>query len=297
MTCTMIRQIILTTLFVGSAFGQSPIKLGLVTTKVRSALAEDRSTIFSAVFNGVNNNGGVPINDLTLNMEYIDIFSMKTDLFTYVNDNSLILDSISEVRCGQIPTSNCVVAPYVLADPVDGRTSFKITTTTDLFPLLGEFPGNDIFDQQLLSRVNATLQDPLFNFTTTEVDSVSEDGFLEFSYTVKKPYSTEPSTVDDLQRVVNVKNAISAALVGITGTVIDPPTTDYCSVRDCNGGSCNANTGICTCVGDVWGISCEVACVCDNGGICGKTHCKCQYPYKGRTCATEATECSDGSCV
>lgn len=288
---------LISTLFVYSQ-AQSPINIAQVDTKVRSTQATDRRTIVSTVIDGVNNTINFPASDLLLSVDFEDIFSMKTDLFVYLNDNNEVLQALNAVRCGSLPPSVCTIAPYVLANPVQGRTSFKISASTEFVDDLGFYPGeNPSFDQALIDYVNNTINDPAFNFSVSDIDTQSEDGSVHFTYTVQKPYDAEPSTTADFERATITKTGIETSLLGVNGVIVKAPAIDYCVVRDCNGGVCNSNTGVCSCINNRWGISCEVECVCQNGGTCGSTHCKCSYPYKGRTCAVEAVECSDGSCV
>ena len=98
--------------------------------------------------------------------------------------------------------------------------------------------------------------------------------------------------------LVQVSNAVVAEL-GIDSDDISLANLNPCADRDCGGyGSslCDADTGICACPAGTWGVNCDDACVCENGGLCPANQCFCPYPYWGGRCQLVSDTCSDGTC-
>jgi hypothetical protein len=156
--------------------------------------------------------------------------------------------------------------------------------------------GNNLDDPGVITDLATELGVGAGNITVTVTD-----GEVTVEVTLTATVTENPSGAETLDDIVEIQASLNNAttiLVDEFGGPQDSVTTvtlDLCSGRDCTGrgdatapdtdaNGCNVNTGQCVCDGDWWGINCETACECNNGGACVSALCHCVYPYFGLRC-------------
>lgn len=165
--------------------------------------------------------------------------------------------------------------------------------------------GNNLDDPQFLTDLATELG---VNEGDIAITIVGGEIILDISLIAE--VTTEPTGADSLLAIQEIQSSLNNAtnvLVTELGEPSDSVTTvtlDLCSNRDCNGfgdataagtdgNGCNTETGACVCLNDRWGINCETACACQNGGTCANSYCHCIYPYYGFKChLNKTTDCS-----
>lgn len=137
----------------------------------------------------------------------------------------------------------------------------------------------------------------------TEIDVTGDvTGTINIEVTLIAEGDGEDPLSEDLVAQVEALSASMDSIgddlvaeLGLDLADIETQTVDKCLDRDCNArGICDEATGICTCVGDWWGINCETACSCLNDGYCIGSLCICEYPFYGQRCGDEST--CDSAC-
>lgn len=165
--------------------------------------------------------------------------------------------------------------------------------------------GNNLDDQDFINDLSSELGIHPDNVTITIADG---EVIVEVSLVAE--VTDEPTGQDSLDDIAEIKASLDNAttvLVEELGAPEDSVTTvtlDLCSNRDCNGygdssadgtdeNGCTIATGACVCLNDRWGINCESACECINGGVCRNSICHCTYPYYGLKCNLDkSTDCN-----
>lgn len=269
------------------------IGLGRVTGSFKAKDGRDRGAINSAFFGDVNSTFA---NSDTANTQYSftveEIISTEGDIFFQVNDNGVILDAIKTARCASLP---CTISSYVDPGVVSPRVAFKIVMTGDSaleqFPAdEGKHPDHADLETDVLTLMNATLQDPDFNFTESDLNIQSESGETSIQLDVYRNVTTDPSKVSAMSFVDTAEGLMSTELQtrflanAEPGDTLGDVEVDRCVLRTaCL--ECESSTGDClSCATDTWGLNCEVPCTCENGGSCGTDSCTCDYPYMGQRC-------------
>lgn len=165
--------------------------------------------------------------------------------------------------------------------------------------------GNNLDDPTFLNELAGELGIHPDNITITIVDG---EVILELSLLAE--VSTEPTGQDSLNDLTSIQASLNNATLvlveelGATEDSVTTVTLDLCFTRDCNGygdptapgtdeNGCTISTGACVCTNDRWGINCEAACECINGGTCINALCHCTYPYYGLRCNLDkSTDCN-----
>jgi hypothetical protein len=124
--------------------------------------------------------------------------------------------------------------------------------------------------------------------------------------TVEATLSAEPngydplssSLIDAAKELQDIMELLLSELLNTTsGVYIKSTTVNLCPLqRTCYyHGTCEPINGICSCVGNWWGINCETPCSCGIHGQCVNAYCVCTYPWFGLRCHEESL-CSGDSC-
>lgn len=110
------------------------------------------------------------------------------------------------------------------------------------------------------------------------------------------------TAVQDLQAMkVFASSSASTIVSDIGGGTTTTEELDLCGSRTCSGrgvyeegvtdaNGCVLDTGVCQCSGEWWSIDCEIACTCENDGVCTNSYCHCEYPHHGKRCQDTKTE-------
>lgn len=167
-----------------------------------------------------------------------------------------------------------------------------------------ESSGNTLESPEFL---NALAEDLGVNSTDIVVTVVGSEVVVEVTLIAT---STEEDPLDEtaIQQLQQLQQASTEAANTIVSEIGDGIVTvdevDLCQGRTCSGrgvyeegvtdaNGCIIETGVCQCSGDWWGINCEIACSCENGGICINSYCQCEYPYHGVRCQlTKTSDCT-----
>ena len=227
--------------------------------------------------------------------------TVSYSLVGLVGNNTLLEEKIKEIRCGSA-ASDCVITIDYGRRLLMGRgrdlqeNNVVIEITFDLSSdLLGTVNGLDLDDPTF----EATLLEALGLDNTTDIAVTSNGGDITVTTTIETIPGDDPSG----EELIDLTQEVSTNLTDITQALLDAleadetqilsTSVDLCSEgRDCNGrGTCDPDTGVCACVGDWWGINCELACECVNGGTCVNALCQCDFPYYGLRCNSTHTDC------
>lgn len=268
----------------------------IFNVKDSSAREQSALTIISDLKGTVDNPS-----ELSFHLASTETSTIPMAVYDEVNDQSLITQSFEKAR-GCYPDCTATIT-YVgnqqnrrvlqFNDYVTIEIQFELTESAynDLVA-----SGNNLDDPAFLSELSSELGVLTSNLTVSIVggEIVLEVSLLAAS--TNDPTGTE--TIDQLQELQDSLNNATHVIVEELGEPSDSVTTvelDLCGDRDCNGrgdsnaegtnnNGCVIETGVCACVGNWWGINCESACACDNGGVCRDALCHCPYPYYGETC-------------
>jgi hypothetical protein len=275
----------------GVAPAVAQVGLGRVSGGFQIADGPQRSAAMADVYNETDTLFDPGAGYLEWLTTFEEIITVSSDVFFQVGNNNVVLDAIKEVRCGA-QVGSCSIASVVVGG--DGsRVGFNISGSLvgDTVEALGTAPGAAGFDDAVLVAINNTLQDPNFNISASSVAAASVSGQAIFQVDLWRNASSDPTAPTDLAQADALKALFDSTVTSVLvarGTVGDGALTsslDYCALRTC--GQCDAVTGLCTaCPTDTWGLNCEIPCVCQNGGTCGPTACRCDYPYMGLRCDT-----------
>jgi hypothetical protein len=225
----------------------------------------------------------------------VETITINSEVFFQANDNQAVLGAIESVRCGSDPAVVCTVSS------ASGNWSANLSGVNIVMAINGSAagsthglpPGDAGFDAAVLSAINSAAGP-----VNASVDALSVSGEVSYRVDLWKNESLVPTNAADVARVDTLRDYMDTAMAALVTAQGGPgdsavaATRDYCAVRTCD--TCSASTGICDCPADTWGVDCEVPCVCQNGGTCGPTACRCDYPYMGRRCDAVKTcvECS-----
>lgn len=218
--------------------------------------------------------------------------TITEQIITEIGNNTLLIEKLKEVRCGSA-ADYCTIVINGGRRLLSGDRRELLTNV----PIEIEFD----LDSSLMSLVDGTnLEDSNFEQALatalgTNTDNIlitSNGGDVTVTATLTALPSPDPLGESLVQIIENLQTEltnITTTLVndlGVSGDSVLSSTIDLCPVeRDCNGnGSCDDSTGLCTCVGNWWGINCETACTCVNDGECINALCHCEYPYYGLRC-------------
>lgn len=193
----------------------------------------------------------------------------------------------------------------------DGRRELDATITAEITFQLDEAAfnelessGNTLESQEFLDALAADLG---VNSTDIAVTVVGSEVVVEVTLiaTSTEENPLDESAIQQLQELQQVSSDAASTIVTEIGDgVVTVDEVDLCQGRTCSGRGvytegvttaegCVIETGVCACSGEWWGINCEVACSCENGGICTNSYCACEYPYYGVRCQlSKTTDCA-----
>jgi hypothetical protein len=192
--------------------------------------------------------------------------------------------------------SGCVITPILPTRRMLGRELSNSIIVSIVYTLSeagytslvtsGANPGSTEFATALATSLSISVGDVVVTtFSGTITISIA------FS-AVPGDAGIDEASLTELQNINTNLNNATQTLVTLLGSGTDnveTVTLDLCGTRDCNSrGVCSQSTGICACTGTFWGVNCETACSCDNGGDCQATHayCECDYPNYGKRCGS-----------
>lgn len=223
-----------------------------------------------------------------------------------------MLYQIRLMRCGALFTSCSAeilsVEPFrrlLLGDIYSIRLVFDVDDQS-LQDLIDS--GYDLNNTEFVTQLASTL-----NVSTTDLLISAQNGTIELTAAIVDNLGENETLSDD---ILNEINDIQAALDELTALLSQElgfgstlQSTDYCGDRVCNDrGTCDVNTGICSCDAGYYGIDCQfdtpyptvsptmapipagVGCYvdehCENNGKCiqQREYCDCDYPYYGLRC-------------
>lgn len=231
--------------------------------------------------------------DLTTVVTGSETAIFSPSLFTSVGNNTLVLEEIKNILCGNA-TAFCNVAIDNNRRMLQGG-DITVSVTYDI--------DSSIFD----TLPEGSFDDPAFIQALADAVGVgsgnvtilqSESSFTILYAVTSESSTNDPLTDENLQAIddlVSNLDAVTQTVVtelGISQSAISSTSVDRCADRDCNGrGTCNPDTGACTCTDpNYWGLNCETLVVCENDGvnvpINNVPYCMCMYPYFGSRCQT-----------
>lgn len=233
-----------------------------------------------------------------LDGDYSATFSrVMWDLY---NDDDALLLHIKTIICGDVP---CTISK---------GTGRRLQNSGEVGVFVSFTIDSILLDQ--LTKVNA-FEDPQFiqdlaaaaGLNETDVVITTSSGTIVLTLQVaKESTGDDPLEDENIGAIEAVTSSLGAIADSLIQTLSLPPdaisisSVDKCAGRDCNGrGTCSPTTGICNCQQGWWGVNCETAVVCVNGGVTHPTssYCMCPYPFWGKRCVSTKDECSAGNCV
>jgi hypothetical protein len=152
--------------------------------------------------------------------------------------------------------------------------------------------GGDEFDSAAFKTALATdLSVDESSFTiTSDGGSVTVHALFSIDPVVNVPL--DATFITHMNSVQTLMDTTASTSTLANGALTDTVTTivlDLCTHNCQTQGTCNSATGICTCIGNYWGIDCETACTCANGEPCVNQLCQCEYPQFGLRCDSNKT--------
>jgi hypothetical protein len=227
--------------------------------------------------------------------------TVPTSLYNEVNNASLFETSLAKAR-GCYPDCTITVdagSRRVLdSRELQSGGTVPITISFDLTEAAYNTlvaSGNQLDDQGFIDDLATELG---VNASSVSVTVVDGEVVVSIAYEVEEGSTpTGEDTIADFQEIQASLNNATQVLVDELGEPTDSVTLitlDLCGGRDCNSrGTCDTETGLCDCTGNWWGINCETACTCNNGGECKDKLCHCEYPYYDLRCDTDkSVECN-----
>lgn len=234
--------------------------------------------------------------DVVVFVESTETMILDSTLFTN-NDQQTILQSIANVRCGD-SADQCTVSLFEginsgrrLSDSRELVGSYTVTVTFDVTDeAFAVIDNSTSFDDPSFAAALAAAA----GVNPSDVDIQSTSGDLVITFTlVDQTNSSDPTDPN----VFNEITSIQSSLVDVTSEVVSElaidsndilsASVDLCNNRDCGGFGaelCNSITGICACPDGWWGVNCDVATNCENGGTPIGSYCQCVYPHYGTRC-------------
>lgn len=249
-----------------------------------------------------------PDYDVTKVIDSVESGLITVQLIQLVNNNTKLENAFKALRCGSSPELCVVTISYPdggrrLLRDVDPRELSGVASIQIRFELSQELY-NDLDGITLdNSTFEQALADALGVSNNEDVTITSTGGFVTVYGSLSAPSINDPldtTLIDAANNLQTNMQIIIAALIDLIGSptqgFVVGTTIDLCpSSRNCNNvGTCNPATGVCTCIGDYWGINCETPCTCVNGGYCRDAMCRCTYPWHGLRCDS-VTDC--GTCA
>jgi hypothetical protein len=216
-----------------------------------------------------------------------ETFSMDNGVLQTIGDNDAALASICSMRCGSMAN----LCTCELVESGRRRLQVQISVTISIVWDL-EYDAYLELENSGTDFGNANLTNELAAFLGVDPEDVivySSDGTVKLDVVVIDESGEENlDLINDLtssETAVNDLTTTLASELEIDPADIESTNIDLCGDRDCNQrGTCNPTTGTCDCVGDWWGINCQEACVCSNGGTCRNAYCQCLFPYYDQRC-------------
>lgn len=218
------------------------------------------------------------------------------EMILEVNNLTRIEETIKQIRCGDAFQYCGVVINYgnnndrrLLASFIDIQLSFDLSAS--LLDTVNGFDFSDpVFEQALADALGIS--------NTTDVTVISNGGDITIEATLKSLPGSDPTgeelltTAQELQSNLTLVTQTLVDQLGALDSEVLSSSVDLCPPsRDCSGnGTCDPLTGVCECIGDWWGINCETACTCINGGQCVDAYCVCDFPYYGLRCDNVACD-------
>ena len=228
--------------------------------------------------------------------------TVYNDLFLTVNNDTMTLEGICKARCGDKSHScKCTITGgsgrrmmmrskrslQALQQPVSVTITWEIDY--DTYVAL-ESTGETFDDPEFIQAIATELGVDVGTITV-----LTSDGDIELTVNLVD----EDVATGDITELVTQMQDIDASLDNTTSILIDSlnldpldvekSEVDLCGDRDCNGrGTCDLTSGICACVGDWWGVNCEIACECSKGGTCKDAYCHCEFPHYDQRCESVA---------
>lgn len=216
-------------------------------------------------------------------------------LFDTVNNDTLVLEQIKSIVCGSVSDiCNVQILNRRLLEERDLQNAITVSVTYNVdSETFNTIQSSETFDsegfvQSLADAVgvlpgNVTIILVDGSFTIEYIVAQESDGQEPLDQSVVDALTTVTSNVDSITSTV-------AAQFGLPENEFSSLTIDKCADRDCNGrGTCNSNTGICTCTDtNYWGVNCETLVTCLNEGVKdpSEAYCNCYYPYYGLRCGS-----------
>ena len=221
---------------------------------------------------------------------------------TVVMDNALFIDNDANTILGHIESVVCDNLCTVTLDTGSRRRlggrgrdlvgNYIVTITYE------------VTDDAFEAIQNSTaIDDPAFAAALAAAAGVSESsvnvnsnstGSLIITFVLTEESSGEtpldPSVFEDISSIQSSLTAITSEVtteLGLDPGDIESTAVDLCGDRDCDGFGaelCDANTGACDCPTGYWGVNCETAVTCANGGTVLGSYCVCEYPFYGARC-------------
>lgn len=233
--------------------------------------------------------------DITFTIKSTESSVFPSELYNDVGDATLFKDSVAKAR-GCYP--DCTVTVDTNRRVLQSSGSIPITITFELTETAYNelvASGNNLDDPAFITDMATELG---VNASDVSVIVVDGEVVLEITYSLEE--TDDPTGADDIAALQEIQASLNNAtqvLVTELGTNDDAVTTialDLCGTRDCSGrGTCDTATGVCDCTGNWWGINCETACSCNNGGECVGVLCQCVYPYYGLKCESDKSTVCD----
>lgn len=226
-----------------------------------------------------------------------ELGTVNQGLIDEIGDNAALQAAILDVRCGTA-AAQCSLTFNPSSRRQLSTVAVVIEITFDIdSSLLSNVDGLDLsdpgFEDALATALGLT--------NSSDIIVTSSGGDITVTADLQGILGADPLAED----LIEVSENLQSDMESITDTLLDAlgaspsdaylieSTLNLCPAdRDCSGnGTCDPATGVCTCVGDWWGINCETPCVCNNGGDCVNAYCQCLFPYYGLRCDDEK-DCS-----
>jgi hypothetical protein len=220
----------------------------------------------------------------------------SSEIFDTIGNDATVLAYIKTLVCADIGEEFCTVsipARRMLGDARELSTSVIVSVTyaveISAFNTLQD--SSSFSDPAFIAALAAAAG---VNVSEVTVDSATGTFTIDYVVTDESTGS-DPLSEAALQAIADLEadiGTITAAVLSALGLSPDDVSTavvDRCGDRDCNGrGTCNGDTGACTCTDtDYWGVNCETLVDCNTGDaivVDGEAYCKCTYPKFGERC-------------
>lgn len=221
---------------------------------------------------------------LTIKVKNVEKLLINMQAVNELDNNTVLANKISSLRCG----SGVALCTTTIQNSVGRRMlqagGFATVETT-----------YDILETQLSSIDGLSMTNETFESTLKTNIGVSNDlnitslgSVVDIVVQMEGAVADDPLSTDYIDDTDNLGlRTIVLSQVNTQDDYVRSPVINLCPTeRTCTGrGTCNSDTGICTCNGDFWGIECETTCACVNDGECRDAYCHCGFPYFGLRCS------------